>query len=285
LLHFTSILQVKAVDYLTLSFQKLMKYRNSDGSFSSFSKNQNNGSVWLTANALRYLRKAQRYLHISEEIFIEALAFIQSRQTASGSFKIDDVDIHEIAVTSFVGILLDEFTASYPQYLSTVIKAREFIEKSSGHDADVYTLAISTFFMFQVESKVKFQMFEKLAGLSQRQNGHVHWKNSNKSSFVTTTMDLKASAYGLLILDHIPELFADAFKVLQWLLTQQSLEHRVQASYEGIIAFEAISKFAARLVDIDERLDVVLGDLDDDVHEVVRLERSSKLVANRFHVS
>lgn len=263
-----------------------MKYHNIDGSFSSFIKGKNEShSIWLTANAVRYLHKAQRYLRINDEIFTEALAFIASNQRSNGRFVIDDVTgLNDVAVTSFIGLLFEEISQAFPQYISTVHKAREFVEASELEEAegDIFTLAISTYFMFQVDSPRKFEFYEKLSKFSVRESRFIYWRNSSEIS--SNSIDIATTAYGLLILDHIPELYYDAFKVLQWLLLHQNFNDRPQSSHSEIIAMEAISKFAARLSDVNPQLEIESRSESDDFSEIGFISNANKLIVNSFQV-
>ncbi|XP_070497167.1 thioester-containing protein 1 allele R1-like [Chironomus tepperi] len=270
--------------YLTQSYQKLIRFRNMDGSFSSFISSSNQGSIWLTANVIRQLQKAQRYIDISPEVFLEALMFIASKQESDGKFISDrgakqDNTVHsDVAFTAFIGILFDENEKSHPQYISVLQKAVEYVELNYDK-SNLYSLALVTYFMYEVDSTLKYELLQSLLShIQDISSNEVSWKDFN-----ATSMDVEINSYCLMILNHIPELYAEAFKIVQWLLIHQNSNGKFFSTSDTIVALEAISRFASRLSDTRENLEMILAPNSDEDHaENVYINGPLKLVKQMY---
>ena len=94
-------------------YQRQLVYQLDDGSFSAFGPSKDKaGSVWITAQTMSTFRRCQAYIDVDEAVIGRALAWLQSRQQADGSFKepkeagvinkvMQDAD-NPIALTAFV---------------------------------------------------------------------------------------------------------------------------------------------------------------------------------------
>lgn len=264
--HLTPVIKTRAVLYLQQTFQKLLMFRNSDGSFREF-REITGSDLWLTTYVIKFLRNAQRYLTINDEILSQGLSFISSHQNVNGEFSNEN----DITLTSFITATLDEFSRSHPQYKSNVERSVKSIEQNF-ELLDVYSLAFSTHLLFQTYSEQRSKFFKKFTSFALKTSEHVFWRLSEKESH----SDEIATAYGLLIYDQIPELYSEAFKILSWLITKKS--SGFSSIHASLVGLEAISKFATRFSDYDIDLKVTLG------LEEIKLKNSTKLILHKFNV-
>lgn len=250
----TPVLKMKALLYLQQFYEKLLMFRNFDGSFMENTRNPQK-SLWMTAKVIKFLRHGRRYLKIDEEIFLEALAYISSMQGVDGQFECIDCygEKSSDIFTAIIASILDEFSQIYPKYQSVVRKSIAFVENNYNF-SDIYSLAVCTHLLFQTDSdsEHKYVLFKKFASQAIVTSEHIYWQASK--SKITQT-DVLVSAYGLLIFNQIPDLYGEAFKIYSWIISQ-STKLKFQSIDSSIICLEAVSKFASRFINITTYLEV-----------------------------
>lgn len=261
----TPTLNETAKGYLEGAYQRMFQYRHDDGSFSAFGKSDNNGSTWLTAYTVKYYREAQKYIDISEQVIADALLFIVSKQEPDGRFREDGRVIHTslqsgtvsgVAFTSYVTAILQNELNRYPQFQVVVDKAINNVLSHYNPD-DVYSLAIATYLLYQADDDSKEILLEQFLPKATKNPTNIFWKYQPPTPS-TSSLDIEITAYALLILYQIPELFDDGFKALQWLISQQTSTGGYQSTQDTVIALEAISKFATKFSAEDNDLIVNL---------------------------
>lgn len=72
---------------MNVGYQRQLKFKRQDGSFSPFGTADNEGSTWLTAFAAISFKKIADYIHIEENIIENALKWLTEAQTARGNFN------------------------------------------------------------------------------------------------------------------------------------------------------------------------------------------------------
>lgn len=78
----------KALKNLDLGYQRQLKYKRPDGSYSAFGENDGKGSIWLTAFVVRYLSQAQKYIHIDKSDLKLSVKWINKQQLENGCFPV-----------------------------------------------------------------------------------------------------------------------------------------------------------------------------------------------------
>lgn len=78
----------KAVDYLKVGYQRSLRFRHADGSYSAFGELDSEGSLWLTAFVVKSLAGATEHIHVDPELFGASLNFIQNSQLNNGCFPL-----------------------------------------------------------------------------------------------------------------------------------------------------------------------------------------------------
>lgn len=271
------------------SFQ--IRYKHPDGGFSAFGMRDKNSSTWLTSYALKYFRRAIKYIDIDETVLKDALSFIVSKQLPSGQFKEDGIVFHKslqsgtgagIAFTSYVTIVIFENLEFYPQYSKCVDTAIEFIDQNYDPQ-DTYSLAIATYAFYLVDIGYEYELFEQLTASSIKTPTYVYWKNPPDSENATS-LDVEITAYGLLVFNQIPEFFTEGVKVLQWLTAQQNSKGGWFSTQDTIQALEAISKFATKFKTSNTNLQISIHP-NSDSNVVVAVNRTTALTIQSFSVS
>lgn len=286
----TSSLNNTAKSYLESSYQRMLKYRHSDASFSAFGAADVNGSTWLTAYVVKYFRGARNYIDIDEQVIAKALEFIASKQEADGKFREDGIVFHKslqsgtgngVAFTAYIALVLQDNVQFYPQYAENIQRAIDYVHDS--YDAnDVYSLAIATYLFYHANDADKSTFFTQLSSHATKTSKFMYWKGQ-PTSVKTNSLDLEITAYGLLIHEQMPQLYPDGFKILQWLVSQQNSKGGFLSSQDTVVALHAISKFASKFSSVNTDLKVDLHpDSGSDLHTTV--DSSNSLITQTFQL-
>lgn len=73
--------------FFYVGYQRELKYRHDDGSYSAFGSSDKEGSVWLTAFVLRSFGQARRFISIDEKDLSLSTAWILKMQFENGCFR------------------------------------------------------------------------------------------------------------------------------------------------------------------------------------------------------
>ena len=79
-------IMAKAEKLMITGYQRELTYRRSDGSFSAFGENDEQGSLWLTAFVLKCFSQAKGLIYIDDTVLTQAEKWITDHQNADGSF-------------------------------------------------------------------------------------------------------------------------------------------------------------------------------------------------------
>lgn len=264
--------------FLNHSFQQLLTYSNPDGSFSEFQNTE--ASTWLTANAFKFLNRAKKFIKIDQKILDNSLSFIASSQLPSGKFipcSTSNSSLSYVGFTALIGMLIKENCKS-PRYHSVIQKAIEHVNLQLDKN-NLYSLALVTHFMFEVDSPVKYKLLQSL--LRHIQHIDLLPKGPN-----VTSVDIEINSHCLITLANIPELYDEAFTILQWLIEQQRPNGKFFTARDTIVALEAISRFSSKISNQKVNLDVQLVSSGDDGYvESFEINGSTRLTKQRFSVS
>lgn len=284
----TKSLNTTAVGYLESAYQRMLKYRHSDGSFSAFGDADKSGSTWLTAFIVRYFRGAQKYIFIDEKVIGDAVQFVNTKQESNGSFREDGTIFHKslqsgtgsgVAFTAYVTTVIHNELQRYPQHSANVLRGVDFVKRNYNPD-DPYSLAIATYLLLKTDDSYKETLLTQFISKATRTSSHVFWKNL-PSSPTTSSLDIENTAYGLLIIELVPSIYRDGFRTLQWLVSQQNSKGGFQSTQDTIIALEAIVKFNVKIWSAKSNLTVdLVPDRDERISTAINT--TTKLVTQKY---
>lgn len=82
----TPDIEKKVKKYTEIGYQRQLKYKHEDGSFSAFGKSDKCGSTWLTAFVAKSFQRASEHVFVDEKMIGEALDYLSGVQNEDGSF-------------------------------------------------------------------------------------------------------------------------------------------------------------------------------------------------------
>lgn len=79
-------IEAKAKKFITIGYQRQLRYKHKDGSFSDFGASDKSGCTWLTAFVARSFQQASEHISIQDGIIDKALNWLSKLQSWDGSF-------------------------------------------------------------------------------------------------------------------------------------------------------------------------------------------------------
>ena len=71
---------------LGTGYQRELRYRHKDGSYSAFGESDPSGSMWLTAFVVKSFAQASKFIHVDQEDLEKSLTWFKSKQLENGCF-------------------------------------------------------------------------------------------------------------------------------------------------------------------------------------------------------
>ena len=169
----------KAEKLMITGYQRELTYRRSDGSFSAFGENDEEGSLWLTAFVLKTFAQARDLMFIDDDVLNKAREWISQQQRPDGSFEAVGFVHHEdmmggvqgkTALTAYVAIALMEAGET-----SASAKAIDYLEGELAGIDDPYTMAIVAYALELAQSPSRDQAHDQLMAMAEEDDDGLHW--------------------------------------------------------------------------------------------------------------
>jgi len=274
-------IMAKAEKLMLTGYQRELTYRRTDGSFSAFGQNDDEGSLWLTAFVLKTFSQAKGIIYIDDEMLGQARDWITNHQKADGSFESVGFVHHQdlmgglqgkTALTAYVAIALLEAG----EHASSA-KAISYLESKLGEIDDSYTMAITTYALELAGSALKDEAHTKLMALAKEDENGLHWGDSEvivepavgekampmRQEFMSSqqipSSEIEATAYATLALTKHADVL-NAGKAAKWLVSQRNAEGGFGSTQDTVMALQALTNYAqGAAADVDLTLHIQGG--------------------------
>ncbi|XP_075774781.1 alpha-2-macroglobulin-like protein 1 [Pelodiscus sinensis] len=238
----------KAQGFLQSGYQRQLRYKRKDGSYSKHGKSDPTGNTWLTAFVLKSFGQARPYISIDEKHVNRSLRWLQRHQLESGCFRrvgeplrniMQGNIMDEISLSAYVTAALLEL--GQPLTDPTVTRALQCLQESS-RTSDLYTRALLAYaFGLAGRTELRDALLESLAQHSVSAGGQLHWRRQVKGlpspeSHWNHMVEVELTAYVLLAHLSLPNVsaadLATASQIARWLSKQENL-YKVSVSITG----------------------------------------------------
>ncbi|XP_063999535.1 alpha-2-macroglobulin-like isoform X3 [Pogoniulus pusillus] len=256
----------KAIGYLVSGYQRQLKYKHWDGSYSTFGPRYGQtGNTWLTAFVLKSFAQARRHIFIDEKHIQDALVWLTEKQKENGCFHSSGTLLNnamkggvndEITLTAYIMITLLEI--GLPVTHSVVRNALFCLEMAAEkEESHVYTKALLayTFALAGKEEKRK-ALLGSLEKEAVRKDGSVHWQRPGKEPEEdlpryrsrAPSAEVEMTAYVLLAhLTTLPapsqEELSLASLIAKWIIGQQNPSGGFSSTQDTVVALQALSLY------------------------------------------
>lgn len=281
-------IQAKAEALLVTGYQRELTYRRSDGSFSAFGEQDEEGSLWLTAFVLKTFAQAKELTFIDEAVLSEAGAWITKHQKSDGSFESVGFVHHQDmmggvqgkdALTAYVAVALLEAGQT-----GSAGKAIDYLEGRLGAIADPYGLALTTYALQLGKSDRAAQAMQELMTLAVADEDGLHW--SGGAALLDSTgdggqprpmaadrvglvppmepipsNDIEATGYAALALIESGDRVSAA-QAAKWLVGQRNSQGGFGSTQDTVVALQALTQFSTLgATDTNLKVTLVAGDV------------------------
>uniref|UniRef100_G3ULK2 Ovostatin n=1 Tax=Loxodonta africana TaxID=9785 RepID=G3ULK2_LOXAF len=299
----TEEIKSKAIGYLTAGYQKQLSYKHSDGSYSTFGYEDQQGNTWLTAFVYKSFAQAKRYIYIDDKVQSQTLIWLATNQKSDGCFSnygkvfnnaLKGEEDDRISVTAYVVNALIE--AGHPTSFVAIQNGLQCLEAASRERATTTyeeALLAYTFTLVGSESKREF-FINKLKEKAKEVDGLVYWElekqhsTAGSSSFTypwASSAEIEMTSYALLAILSKPQLTSEelsyASQIVQWVAKQQNAYGGFSSTKDTVVALQALTLFQRLTFSKNRRNSVVIYS-DQDFHKGFQVNDKNRLLLQQI---
>nr|BAM28692.1 settlement inducing protein complex [Megabalanus coccopoma] len=263
-------------------YQRQLKFRRFDGSFSTYGEDDREGSLWLTSFVAQVFNKASKYVDIDQDVIRKASDWVVSKLNPSTyCFEETGQLIHtelkggttrggEAALTAFAMLALKD-------YASSDVLANGFACLEDGlllENKTLYSEILITYTYLELGNAAKGKrMVDDLLKKAKREGDDiVYWEGNRTSEFGgSRAVDVEMTSYMVLALLNISgqSYLQEAARAVRWINTQRNSHGGFVSTQDTIIAIQALSQFAIRTFASDLTTPVTVTAGGDTVERIV----------------
>ncbi|XP_006875546.1 PREDICTED: ovostatin-like [Chrysochloris asiatica] len=261
----TEEIKSKAIGYLTKGYQKQLSYKLSDGSYSTFGHEVQQGNTWLTAFVYKSFAQSKRYIYIDDKVQSQTLTWLVNNQKSDGCFlhfgnvfnnALKGEEDDKISLTAYVINALIE--AGHPISFVAIQKGLQCIEAAFRNRATTtyeQALLAYTFSIAGHEDKREF-LIGKLSKKAKKVGGSLYWELEKQRSLAepssfyypwASSAEIEVTCYVLLAILSKPQLTSEelsyASHIVQWLAKQQNSRGGFSSTKDTVVALQALTLF------------------------------------------
>ncbi|TRZ18606.1 hypothetical protein HGM15179_008518 [Zosterops borbonicus] len=258
----------KAIGYLVSGYQRQLKYKHRDGSYSTFGPHYGQvGNTWLTAFVLKSFARARPHIFIEEKHIQDALNWLTQKQKENGCFRSSGTLLNnamkggvndEVTLAAYITIALLEIPL--PVTHSVVRNALFCLETAANQKENhVYTKALLAYaFALAGNREKRKELLDSLEKEAVRKDGSVHWQRPGKEPEAdlpyyrsrAPSAEVEVTAYALLAhLTSQPapaqEELSSAALIAKWISSQQNPNGGFSSTQDTVVALQALSLYGA----------------------------------------
>ena len=274
-------IQAKAEALLVTGYQRELTYRRSDGSFSAFGDQDQEGSLWLTAFVLKTFAQAKSLTFIDDSVLAEAASWITEHQESDGSFEAVGFVHHQDmmggvqgkdALTAYVTIALLE-----AKQTAAADRAMAYLAGRLDAIRDPYGLALTTYALQLGKSGRAGQALDKLMAAAIEDENGLHWSGGVVQPLTPArgvglqdvgpmpSLDIEATGYAALALIEAGNR-VNASRAARWLVGQRNSQGGFGSTQDTVVALQALAQFSTLgATDTDLKVTVSAGDVSKEI--------------------
>lgn len=256
----------KSEVFLTKGYQEVLKRKQADGSFSMWSET-GEASTWLTAYVVKVLGHVKYLIKINDQIIFNALKFIKSKQRPEGNFNDPVASYHYISKTkSQTGIgltafvVISVFESGYEEdYEEMVNKSLTYLNTHANKINDNFAIAISAYALALGNCEAAKDFVTELDSNAIKENDMMYWYREAKvlKTDDSPSINVEIAAYAIMAYIKV-ERGKEAFKIMNWLMTQRNAAGGFYSTTDTVIGIQALTMIAelyhANNINIDIKL-------------------------------
>lgn len=258
-----------ALRYMRVGYQRQLRYRHSDGSYSAFGESDGkSGSTWLTAFVVKCLGQSQKYIDIDQADLNTSIAWFRRQQNEIGCFpKVGYTHSYylkggwgkgndeEGTLTAFVLIAMLE--AGLPKDDPAILGALRCLDLQDVKDTYMLTLMAYAYSLYDIKSTRRLEIMSMLRSKVKRKGTDmVYWSRDSEPEEKPTTpwgyyrapsAEVEMTSYALLAytVGNQPEAVINSKPIVMWLSKQRNAQGGFSSTQDTIIALQALSVYGS----------------------------------------
>lgn len=245
-------------NYIEAGNQKLLKFRNPDGSFNLFrSQNKTNyePNIWLTAYIAKLLAYAKDFYPLNTKVITDALEFLKSTQLPDGSFPQQTTHYEHslrsttnVALSAFIAIAFIHNKHHSSQFQDVIDRALNNIDSKLSQLRDNYDIALSAYALALVEPvhPSRDDFIRELQKNAIIQDGKMFWFREVKAltSKDSASVNVEIASYALMAFVK-SGLAREAVPIMRWLMSQRTSKGGFYSTIDTVVGIEALTMMAS----------------------------------------
>nr|XP_034308643.1 pregnancy zone protein isoform X4 [Crassostrea gigas] len=258
-----------ALRYMRVGYQRQLRYRHSDGSYSAFGESDGkSGSTWLTAFVVKCLGQSQKYIDIDRSDLNTSIAWFRRQQNEIGCFpKVGYTHSYylkggwgkgndeEGTLTAFVLIAMLE--AGLPKDDPAILGALRCLDLQDVKDTYMLTLMAYAYSLYDIKSTRRLEIMSMLRSKVKRKGTDmVYWSRDSEPKEEPTSpwgyyrapsAEVEMTSYALLAytVGNQPEAVINSKPIVMWLSKQRNAQGGFSSTQDTIIALQALSVYGS----------------------------------------
>nr|XP_058938488.1 alpha-2-macroglobulin-like protein 1 isoform X2 [Kogia breviceps] len=291
----TEEIRSRAVDFLKLGYQRELMYKHSNGSYSAFGEQDENGNTWLTAFVTKCFGQAQKFIFIDDKNIQEALRWMAGNQLSSGCYANVGELLHtamkggvddKVSLTAYITAALLEMGMTSDDLM--VSQGLQCLKHSISSTTNPYTQALLAYtFTLAGEMDIRNILLEKLDQQAIISGMSIHWSHKPTLSLndrlwsEPEAVDVELTAYVLLTwlskanLTHNE--ITKATGIVAWLAKQQNAYGGFSSTQDTVVALQALAKYATIVYVPSEEVNLAVKSAQNFQH-VFNIQAANRLV-------
>ncbi|KAB7502775.1 Alpha-2-macroglobulin-like protein 1, partial [Armadillidium nasatum] len=237
----TPELKEKLTGFLNEGYQRQLKFKRSDGSYSTFGESDEDGSTWLTAFVVKSFTQALPYTFIDEESLQESRDWLLDLQGGFSGSEGSKGLLAAYVLASLLegGSLSNETEGSNRQSTVTQMALQCIATDNSTHP---YSLALKSYSLALAKAPNTKAVIDQLLDLSVSNSSMLRWNLPDRQG-QSTPLHVETAAYALLSI-----------------LTFDYEQYQEEAKkIDTVVALQALSVFEGKQPEGDLNMNVVVS--------------------------
>ncbi|XP_041662735.1 alpha-2-macroglobulin-like protein 1 [Cheilinus undulatus] len=246
----------KGKQFLESGYQRELRYKHPDGSYSAFGSRDKSGNTWLTTFVLKSFEKVKKYISINEVYITQAKGWLSNLQRPDGCFRSvgklfhnrmkggvsDDVTLTAYIVAAMLEIDNNNKDATVQNGLRCLKNALK------GPINNLYTTALMSYtFTLANDPKMRKKLMKELDKKSKTEDG----KRYLPGLGARDSLEVEMTSYFLLAVLSGPTLksfdMRYAASVVSWLVKQQNPFGGFSSTQDTVVALQALAVYASAI--------------------------------------
>ncbi|XP_061073145.1 alpha-2-macroglobulin isoform X2 [Conger conger] len=251
----TQEIKDRAVHFLEGGYQRELKYKHEDGSYSAFGKDDDSGNTWLTAFVLKSFGGARPYIFVDPDHITLAKTWLLRKQKPNGCFlsvgslfnnAMKGGVSDEVSLAAYITAALLELDSTGPMVAGGLECLKAAVEKTD----HLYTTALLAYtFTLAGDAENRIKLIKRLDKVAIAAGGDRYWKRVETPDGQTDSLEVEMTAYVLLALLSGPSLpyfgMGYATSIVRWLTKQQNSYGGFRSTQDTVVALQALSRYGA----------------------------------------